>query len=155
MIADYGRVPGGSGKNSWFAQHWALSGIVALVGACALAGIFLAFIFSLLRNSDAAQLALHQAESNPIVERSIGAPLKTGWIVSGSVNVHGPGGSAELAIPVIGPKGKGTLYTTAIRRQSQWQTTSLAFAKDGESTAQNLLATPDETTPQKQKEWFP
>jgi hypothetical protein len=155
MAEGFGRVPGGSRKDSWFAQHWALSGIVALVGACALAGIFFASVFSLLRNSDAAQLALHQAEANPIVVRSIGAPLKTGWIVSGSVNIHGPGGNAELAIPVIGPKGKGTLYATAIRRLSQWQTTSLAFAKEGESTAQNLLAIPDENKPQKQKEWFP
>jgi hypothetical protein len=101
-----------------------------------------------MRNSDAAQLALHQAETNPIVVRSIGAPLRTGWLVSGSINIRGQGGEAELALSVVGPKGKGTLYTTAIRHQNQWETTSLAFAKEGESTTQDLLATPVETTPQ-------
>jgi hypothetical protein len=148
MAEGFGSKPSESKKVSWFAQHWALSGIVALVGTCALAGMFFVSVFSILRNSSAAQLALHQAEANPIIVRTIGAPLKTGWIVSGTVNVRGPGGEAELAIPVIGPKGKGTLYTMAVRQQNHWRTTRLAFAKEGESTTQDLLATPDETKPQ-------
>ena len=142
MAADFGTV--GNRKDSWLFQHWAIAGIIALVGACTLAVIFFVSFFSLLRNSNAAQLALHQAESNPIVAASIGTPLKTGWLMSGSVNTHGQEGEAILAIPVIGPKGKGTLYTRAIRRQGQWQTIRLRFVKDGESNSQDLLAIPVE-----------
>jgi hypothetical protein len=45
MAADYKSVPVENRRKSWIAEHWAIAGITALVGACALAGIFIFSIF--------------------------------------------------------------------------------------------------------------
>lgn len=44
---------------------------------------------------------------------ALGSPVTEGLLVSGNTNVNGASGEANLAIPVSGPKGKGTVYVAA------------------------------------------
>src|ERR1700760_1334963 len=84
--------------------------VVGLLGAIA-AGI--GWAFSMMGNSDAVRLAFDNASASPMLIERVGAPLKKGWLVSGSIEVTGASGRAELAIPVSGPRGAGTLYAEA------------------------------------------
>ena len=44
--------------------------------------------FVCLHNSAAAQISIAKAESNPVLIELLGSPLKTGWLISGSISVH-------------------------------------------------------------------
>lgn len=114
---------------NWFARNWkwfvpvACLGLVTLViGMCA-ATIF--GLFGMLKASDAYKQALAQASVHPAVIRALGSPLTPGMFVAGSLQVSGSSGTADLEIPLSGPKGKGTLYVVARKSTGQWRFSTL------------------------------
>jgi hypothetical protein len=128
--------------NRW---KWAVAAVVvvALLGLLSLFG----FVFALLRNSDAARLAIAKAEESPALIERIGQPMQAGWLVTGNVESNPASGQAALVIPLSGPKGAGKLYVEAHKRAGQWQLDLLQFAPDGSAERLDLL--PDEkATPQ-------
>ena len=38
----------------------------------------------------------------------------------GSINISGAAGNADLAIPISGPNGRGTIYARATRSAGKW-----------------------------------
>jgi TPR repeat protein len=87
----------------------------ALVGGCTYA------IFGSMRHSGAYQDAMRELRKDPAAREALGEPIADGWFPTGSISVSGPSGEARLAIPVGGPKGKGTLHVEAVKRAGQWQ----------------------------------
>jgi hypothetical protein len=73
--------------------------------------------FSLVRSSGAVKEAMGRAQSSPAVEKALGTPVEMGWLVNGSVNSTAEGATARVSIPLLGPKGQGTLEVDA-RQQS-------------------------------------
>jgi Cytochrome oxidase complex assembly protein 1 len=124
-------------RRSWLRAHWKAVLIVWL--AVVLSGAFLAF--ALISNSDVATLAVATAGSNPKIVERLGQPIKRGWFVSGSIEVTPGSGHAELAIPVSGPKGSGTLYAEARKRAGLWHLEILEFGRQDSSERLNLLTT--------------
>ena len=128
----------------WFARHW--KGVLGFgcLGIIILAGAFIGGIFFLImgsiRSSDAYQQALAKAGASPEVVVRLGQPLKPGWMVSGSINVSGPSGDADLAIPVSGPKGKGTLYVVGKKSAGQWTYSRMEVEVEGQPGRIDLLA---------------
>lgn len=125
----------------WLRTHWkrALAVWLGIAFSGAIAGIVLT------SNSDVARLAVATAQSNPKMAERLGQPLKRGWFVSGSVEVTPASGHAELAIPVSGPKGSGTLYAEARKRAELWHLEMLQFGTDSSTERLDLL--PREMTP--------
>jgi len=103
----------------------------------ALSGAIAAFL--MIGNSEAAKLAIATPQSNPALAERLGYPLKTGWFVSGSIEVTPASGHAELAIPISGPKGSGTIYAEARKRAGLWHLEVLQFGNDGSSERLELL----------------
>jgi Cytochrome oxidase complex assembly protein 1 len=126
----------GEKPRSWLRAHWKL--VLAVWLGLALSGAVAAFV--LMSNSEVVKLALSVAESNPMLAERLGQPLKRGWLVSGSVEVTPASGHAELAIPVSGPKGSGTLYAQARKRAGLWHLEDLQFGSEGSSERLDLLA---------------
>ena len=81
--------------------------------------IFL-WVFGMIKSSDAYAGALERARSHPQVIEALGTPIEEGLLTTGSINVSGPSGNADLAIPVSGPKAEGTLYVTATKEAGVW-----------------------------------
>lgn len=81
---------------------WVL-GIAPIVAAAFFFGIF-----ALIGNSEVCQLAMREAQSNSAVAQRLGQPIVRGMLVSGSLEVTPASGHADIAIPVSGPKAKGT-----------------------------------------------
>lgn len=127
---------------SWLRTHWKLAVALWLgvVFSGAIAGIVLT------SHSEVAKLAVRAARSNPKMADRLGQPLKRGWFVSGSVEVTPASGYAELAIPISGPKGSGTLYTEARKRAGLWRLDMLQFGTEGSTERLDLLQ-PAEMTP--------
>ena len=123
-------------------SHWKL--IVGLIVGLfvliisVIGGIFF-LIFSMIGGSDVAKEALAKARANPAVVEQLGTPVKQGWFVSGSISINGGSGSADLSVPISGPKGKGTLYVTASKSAGTWTYSVLQVAIEGRSERIDLL----------------
>jgi len=106
----------------WFVPVGCLSLCVLLVGFVALV---MSLTFGMMKSSDVYKEALAKTRANHAVVDALGTPLKAGYMVSGSINISGPSGTAELAIPVSGPKGDGTVYLEARKSVGEWSFTKL------------------------------
>ena len=135
---------------NWFDRNWKWAvpaGILIL--ALVLGGFVASILFVVetsFQHSGFYSEALTRARANPQVVDKIGRPIAAGWLASGSVNVSGSSGKADLSIPVSGPKGKGTIYVVANKSASVWTFETLQVGIDGEAERIDLLA-PEGTPP--------
>jgi hypothetical protein len=100
---------------------WVAGGcVLALI---ALAG-FIVFIVTLvlgaIRSSEPYETAVQRARSDARVVAALGAPLKPGLFVSGSIKVENGYGYADIDIPISGPKQKATLSVVGTKTRGRW-----------------------------------
>ena len=102
------------------------------LGCLSVAFLFLAFVGSILvivfgaiKSSDVYREALARAKADPAVIEALGSSIKDGFLVSGNTNVNNASGESNLAIPISGPKGKGTIYVSANKSLGQWNYSGL------------------------------
>jgi hypothetical protein len=88
-------------------------------------GSILVIVFSAMKSTDVYRDALARAKADPAVIEALGSPIKDGFLVSGNTNVNGASGESNLAIPISGPKGKGTIYVSAKKSLGQWNYSGL------------------------------
>jgi hypothetical protein len=93
-----------------------------------------------MRSSDAYRDAMARASTDPAVLRELGAPVESGWFISGSVHVTGPSGTADLAIPLVGSVRKGTLYAVGTKAAGLWTFSTLEVEVEGNPARIPLLA---------------
>lgn len=91
-----------------------------LLSGVLVAGGFAAFLLSMMQRSGAYQEALAEVQASPGVRQALGEPITAGWWMSGSINVTGPTGEAEIAFPVRGPEGRGKVYVDALKSAGEW-----------------------------------
>lgn len=111
-------------------RKWAKWGVVLLLAWAALAVLFVVGILSMLKGSDAYQLAQARLDADVRIAAIVGRSFSTG-IPSGSIQTSGPDGSASLSFSVEGPKGKGQVFVEARKRLGQWTIQRMAFEEDG------------------------
>ena len=111
-------------NQNWWGRNWKWFVPVGCLGLLTISVGFVSviffFVFSLMKSSDVYKEAIVIAEAHPSVQEAIGTPLKEGTFVSGNLNTSGPSGEADLAIPISGPNGKGTIYAVAEKSAGQW-----------------------------------
>ena len=88
-------------------------------------GSILVIVFSAMKSTDVYKEALARAKADPAVIEALGSPIKEGFFLSGNTNVNGAAGESNLAIPISGPKGKGTIYVSANKALGQWNYSGL------------------------------
>ena len=88
-------------------------------------GSILVIVFSTMKSTDVYKEALARAKADPAVIEALGSPIKEGFFLSGNTNVNGAAGESNLAIPISGPKGKGTIYVSANKALGQWNYSGL------------------------------
>ena len=120
-------------RRAWFKKYW--KWLLPFPAA----GIVLMIVFNALGNSSVARSALARAGENPAVIQRLGQPIARGWFPGGSIDETGPSGTADLAIRISGPKGKGTLYVVAKKAAGEWKFETLQVQIDGESSRIDLL----------------
>jgi hypothetical protein len=118
-------VPG----RNWWLRNWQWFVPVGCFGTLILFVIFVGsialIVFSAMKSTDVYKDALARAQVHPSVIEAFGAPIKEGFLVSGSTNVNGASGEANLSIPISGPKGKGTIYVSANKSLGRWNYSGL------------------------------
>jgi hypothetical protein len=101
---------------------------------------FLYFTQPVIKSLDVVQEAVKRATSTPAVVSQLGTPIKTGWLVTGSITWSNSSGDADLAIPISGPKGKGTIDLTAHKSKGTWTYSVLEVVIDGGGEKIDLLS---------------
>ena len=116
-------------KPNWWKRNW--KWFVPL-GCFTVALLFLAFVgsilviaFSAMKSTDVYKEALARAKADPAVVQALGSPIKDGFLLSGNTNVNGASGESNLAIPISGPRGKGTIYVSATKSLGRWNYSGL------------------------------
>lgn len=111
-------------QRSWFGRNWIWAVPLGCLTMIALLVAFIAgivvLVFGFVKRSDVYAEALERARSSPAVVEALGEPIEPGWYVTGSINVTGASGNADIAIPISGPRGEGTLYASARKRAGVW-----------------------------------
>lgn len=111
-------------SRTWWQRNWKWFVPVACLGFLALFAAFIMLIitivFGMIKSSDVYKDALATAQTHPAVMKALGSPIKAGIFVMGSMNISGSSGQADLAIPISGPNGKGTIYAVASKHAGQW-----------------------------------
>jgi hypothetical protein len=98
-----------------------------------------------MKSSDVYKTAVARAKADVRVRHALGSPIHAGMFPSGKTNVSGPSGEADLAIPISGRKGKGTIYVVATKSAGEWQYSKLIVkTDDGETIDLTENAKPDE-----------
>jgi hypothetical protein len=130
-------------RKSWWSRNWkwfvpvGCLGIVAVV--VAVVALFVSLIFGAMKSSDVYKQALEKATANRAVISELGEPIEGGWLVSGTINVSGSAGDADLAIPVSGPKKSGTIYAVARKSAGEWTFSRLEVEVEGGTSRINLM----------------
>ena len=114
---------------TWWQKNWKWFVPVGCLGLLAIFTGFVALlvtiVFGMMKSSDVYKDALEMARAEPAVEMALGTPIEEGLFVAGNINISGSSGQADLAIPISGPHGKGTIYAVAEKSAGQWTFSTL------------------------------
>jgi len=111
---------------------------VALLFVLFVGSIFVV-VFSAMKSTDVYKDALARTRREADVIDALGSPIKDGFLMSGNTNVNGAAGEPNLAIPISGPKGKGTIYVSAKKSFGEWNYSGLVVEVSQTHQRINLL----------------
>lgn len=126
-------------QESWFSRNWGWFIPLIIAVVLSFVGGLLFFIFGLMKSSDPYKHAVDLAMHDPQATSALGAPVKPGWFVSGSIKLTGSSGTADLSIPVRGQLHKGTVYVLARKFAGKWSYQKIILLVDGQEEEINLL----------------
>jgi hypothetical protein len=116
-------------KQNWWKRNWKwfvpLGCFTVVVVFVIFVSSILVIVFSAMKSTDVYKDALARAKADPVVIEALGSPIKDGFFMSGNTNVNGASGESNLAIPIFGPKGKGTIYVSAQKSLGEWNYSGL------------------------------
>ena|SRR3989442_1414124 len=120
----------------WVVPGFLLSAVATLAAFAAVVHLTVQTVF---RSSEVYGQALARVHANAEVSRELGEPLRHGWWIGGSIQTTIASGDADLAIPLSGPSGHGTLYVVARKKAGSWQFEILEMAVAGRQDHIQLL----------------
>jgi hypothetical protein len=121
-------------KTNWWL--WGCGGCLGLIvlGLIGIGAIFYGAM-SIIKGSESYQTAYAAAAKSPEVQAELGTPITAGFMPQGNVNSSGLGDSAtttaDLTIPLKGPKGTGRLHYAASKSGGKWDVSDLTVTIDG------------------------
>ncbi len=131
-------------KKSWLDRHAGWKIPIGCLLVIVFLGAFVVAVFTVVeasfRKSAVYKEALARAERNPLVANRIGLPLRPARVLQGEINVSGSSGTAHMAIPISGPRGKATINLDARKAAGTWEFLTLEAKFDDQPYCVNLLA---------------
>lgn len=127
----------------WWSRNWKwfvpVGCLTLLLLIFLFIGAIMMMVFGAMKSSDVYAQALDRARNHPQVQEALGTPIEDGMFVTGSVNVSGTSGKADLTIPIKGPKGEGAIYLDAVKFAGEWEYRRLEVGVEGQPRRINLL----------------
>jgi hypothetical protein len=112
-------------RKSWFNRNWKwavpVGGCMLVIAAFLIfAGSLIWGVTSLMSDSQAHKDAMEAARSNTLVIERIGEPIETNGISGGNIHYSNGFGTAQLSIPIKGPKGEATIRVSGNGEDDSW-----------------------------------
>ena len=126
---------------TWWQCNWKWLIPACLGGIALFAGLIVlivTIVFGMMKSSHAYKEALAMARADLYVKEALGSPIKDGLLVMGNLKVNGSSGHADLAIPVSGPEGSGTIYVVASKSAAAGQWTISRLVVDVKATNERI-----------------
>jgi hypothetical protein len=98
---------------------------------CIIIPVSLYFVMSGIKSSYYYNDAINLLKADSRVVTALGSPVEPGWYVMGSVETSGPGGKANITIPLSGTKTYGTAHLLAEKQLGQWSIKGLVVEVGG------------------------
>jgi hypothetical protein len=135
--------PSAPPRKSWFSRNWkwfipTVIGVPVLLIVVLIGGI-VGVLFSMMKSSEPYQHAVSVASHDSRITARLGAPVSPGWYVTGNIKLTNDSGNADLAIPLKGPQGRGTVYVTARKSAGNWSYERVEMEMEGAPDRVNLL----------------
>lgn len=110
--------PGSSNKR----LLWVIpAGCLGMTFCCG--GLFVVIagvVFGAIKSSDVYTEAVKRATEDAQVKQVLGEPVEPGYLPRGDIKINNDSGSANLIIPLSGPRGSATLYAEATKTAGRW-----------------------------------
>jgi hypothetical protein len=128
-------MPDDAPRQGWWQRHWRwaipLLCVFCLGFFAGVLALFMSVLFGAMRSSDVYITAMQRVRDNPQVVAALGAPIEPAWYLTGNLETSGTSGTADLKIPISGPKGEGELVIAAKKAAGQWTYSTLIVDVDG------------------------
>lgn len=131
-------------KKNWFQRNWkwalpSFGCLTIIVVFALLFGAMVSKVTDMFKDSVPYSVSMEILQKNELVLEKLGEPIEPNGMFKGNINYQDDQGTADLKIPVKGPKGKATMLVIAEKNGDQWtyQTMNVSF-DDSEETI-NLL----------------
>ncbi len=128
----------------WWDRNWLWFlplGCLSMLVLIAAIGALIAFaVFGVMKSTDAYKTAIAAAKANSAVTAALGSPVVEGYFTSGDFEVNGASGSADLAIPIYGPKSSGTIFVVGTKTAGEWKYSRLVVQIDKTKERIDLVA---------------
>lgn len=114
---------------SWWSRNWKWAVPVGCATPLLVCGggvgLLLVFIFGSIKSSQPYKHSLAAATSDSRVIAALGTPIEPAWLVTGSIEIAGASGSAELSYDLKGPNGSATVHVVAEKAAGRWTYSTL------------------------------
>ncbi len=132
-------------QKSWFARNWGWvlgGGCLSLIIVVVLAvGGLIYKVSDAVTESEPYTHALAKTIENEKVISFLGEPIETNGIGNTSYSYKNGSSTAQLTIPIKGPKDEGSIIVNAEKINDEWAYNLLYVKIDGETERVNLLDT--------------
>ena len=120
---------------NWWSRNWKwVVPVGCLTPLLLMGGCFAAiaiFVLGSIKDSGPYRDTVQRAQNDPGVAQALGAPIKTGWWVTGSVNLGADGdGTVDFQAPLLGTKTTGTLDVKGQSNNGRWDYSVLRVRVD-------------------------
>ena len=131
-------------KKNWFQRNWkwalpSFGCLTVIVVFALLFGAMVSKVTDMFKDSVPYSVSMETLQKNELVIEILGEPIEPNGMFKGNINYENEEGTADLKIPVKGPKGEATLLVIAEKKGNNWtyQTMNVSF-KDSDETI-NLI----------------
>jgi hypothetical protein len=134
-------------QKSWFARNWGWvlgGGCLSIILVIVLAvGGLIYKVSDAVSESEPYTYALAKTMKNEKVINFLGEPIETNGMGNTSFNYKNGTSTAELTIPIKGPKDEGNIIVNAEKINDEWAYNLLYVKIDGETEPIDLLDSND------------
>lgn len=126
-------------QKNWFGRNWkwaipSIGCLTIIIAFALLFGTMVTKVTDMFQDSVPYTVAMESMQQNTLVIEQLGEPIEPDGMFQGNINYENNNGTADLKIPVKGPKGEATLLVIAKKKNDVWtyQTMKVSFEDSDE-----------------------